>query len=191
MKRIVLLITFISLLIAAVNAYSIDASRDLENNLIRLHILAESNSDYDQSIKLAVRDRILAAVNGISVKDTAEFVKVAETAANDYLETNNIPYRARAEYGRFIFPEKEYKNITLPAGEYRGVRVILGSGSGHNWWCVMYPPLCVSGKDAYADRGAQSELKNLLRKDTYDVISSDSSENRISLRIIDFINSLR
>ena len=191
MKKIIFPAVFLALLILSVFAYAYDVSDDLENSLVRLHILAESDSDYDQSIKLAVRDEVLEAVKNIDANDTSEFTSCAERAANEYLEANELPYRAHAEYGLFDFPVKQYMNITLPAGRYYGVRIILGSGSGHNWWCVMYPPLCVNGDNAYADDKAEAELKKHLRDDTYCIITQDSGKRQVRFRIVDFINSLK
>ena len=191
MKKFIFPAIFLTMLILSVFAYAYDVSDNLESSLIRLHILAESDSEYDQSIKLAVRDEVLKAVRGVDADDTAAFTACAEAAANEYLKDKNIPYRAHAEYGLFDFPVKQYMNIILPAGHYYGVRIVLGSGSGHNWWCVMYPPLCVNGTDAYADDKAEAELKKHLRNDTYDVITSDSEKKQVRFRIVDLINSLK
>ncbi|MCH5211986.1 MAG: stage II sporulation protein R [Oscillospiraceae bacterium] len=191
MKKFIFPAVFLTMLILSVFAYAKDASDNLKDSLVRLHIIAESDSDYDQSIKLAVRDEVLSSVKNVDPENTAAFTAHAEAAANEYLETNNIPYRAHAEYGLFDFPVKQYMNITLPAGRYYGVRIILGSGSGQNWWCVMYPPLCVNGNNAYADDKAETELKKHLRDDTYDIITSDASKKQVRFRIVDFINSLR
>ena len=170
MKRFFFPLMLLTLLVLAVCAYASDVRRDLEGSLIRLHIIAESDSDYDQSIKLEVRDEILNATKDIDKSDTDAFLSAADAAANSCLTAHDVPYRAYAEYGEFDFPEKEYDGFTLPAGKYRGVRVILGSGGGHNWWCILYPPLCFDG-----DPGA---LQSSLRPDTYDIISSPKREVR-------------
>lgn len=181
MKKTIFPLIFLSILIMSVSAYSLDVRRDLECSLVRLHIIAQSDSERDQAVKLAVRDAVLAAADGISAVNAEEFKKAAEAAANEYLEQHNIDYRARAEYGLFEFPQKEYMNITLPAGRYNGIRIILGSGSGHNWWCVMYPPLCTAGSAAYADTHTCAALKSRLRTDTYGLISSSKPEIRFKI----------
>lgn len=192
MRKIISAIIILSALVISVTAYSNSVMENLSESLIRLHVIAESDSDYDQSIKLAVRDEILKAAGGISADDTELFAKTAEAAANSYLIKNNIPYSAHAEYGVFRFPRKSYKNITLPEGEYNGVRVVLGSGRGHNWWCVMYPPLCVSGDgDVYADKKAEAQLQKALHSGTYDLITTNDETTKIKFRIIELINSLK
>ena len=170
MKKYLFPLMLMIMLIFALCAYASDVRRDLRESLIRLHVIAASDSEYDQAIKLAVRDAVLDATQELDKRDTDGFAQTAEAAANEYLKSRAIPYRARAEYGSFDFPEKEYRGFTLPAGEYNGVRVILGSGEGHNWWCILYPPLCFDG-DADALQGS-------LRPDTYDIISSQKREVR-------------
>ncbi|MGN1115237.1 MAG: stage II sporulation protein R [Candidatus Ornithomonoglobus sp.] len=192
MKKIFIPLLLLTAVILSVAAYARDIMNDLDSSLIRLHIIAESDSEYDQRIKLAVRDEILQAVQNISARDTELFTRTAEAAANSCLSQYGLPYSARAEYGKFSFPRKSYKNITLPAGEYCGVRVILGSGGGHNWWCVMYPPLCVSDDgNVYADAKTYSELKGALHSDTYELITEKNEKTEIKFRILEFINSLK
>lgn len=173
MKKYLFPLILIIMLIFALCAYASDVRRDLSESLIRLHVIASSDSDYDQNIKLAVRDAILDATQKLDKSDTAGFANAAEAAANEYLRDRGIPYLAHAEYGRFDFPEKEYQGFTLPAGEYNGVRVILGRGEGHNWWCILYPPMCFDG--------GSEELQRALRHDTYNIISSQKREVRFRI----------
>ena len=167
MKRLFFIFTMICVFMISVCAYSVSVAENLENSLIRLHIIAQSNSDADQRIKLAVRDRVLADTADIDISDTDRFVSVATGSANTYLAQNNIPYRATAQFGKFRFPRKNYDGITLPSGIYNGVRIVLGNGNGQNWWCVMYPPLCVSEKRSESE----NQLKSILSPQTYDVIT--------------------
>lgn len=167
MKKGFLVLVLFTVLSLFICAYQYSVVEDLKNNVIRLHILAASDSDYDQSVKLAVRDAVLSATRSCNISDTDVFLANAKAAANEYLAENNIPYSADAEFGEFKFPKKTYDNITLPEGTYRGVRILLGNAEGRNWWCVMYPPLCVAEKNA----AARHELKASLRDDTYAYIT--------------------
>lgn len=136
-----------------IQGYSDKVNSELQNNVIRLHILANSDSESDQSIKLKVRDAIL---NEVSLKDK-DFLQKSETVANSVL--SNYNYKAIAKYGEFYFPTKKYKNVTLPSGKYNSVRIVLGEGEGQNWWCVLYPPMCLSeGEVALSDK-AQKKIK--------------------------------
>lgn len=120
-------------------------------NLIRLHVMANSDGKEDQEVKLLVRDRILAetAILLKDVNDRVSGLRVLHAyrshlgaAAEDELERHGFPYRAVVEIGEFVFPERHYAFGMLPAGKYQAVRVILGQGQGRNWWCVLFPPVC-------------------------------------------------
>jgi Stage II sporulation protein R (spore_II_R). len=132
------------------------------SNLIRLHVLANSDSPADQAVKLRVRDRIIEVTEPLLMKvedpKRAEAILVQnlnllrETARQE-LARNGQQMPVRVILGRFQFPERVYPFGVLPAGEYKGLRVVLGKGAGHNWWCVLYPPLCLLEKDAPAFKG--------------------------------------
>lgn len=120
------------------------------SSVIRLHIIANSNTAADQSLKLAVRDAVLAAdcFNGAESMDkaqasvTAAASKAVETA-NAVLAAEGVPYRATCLWGRESYPTRVYEGFRLPAGDYLSLRIVLGEGNGENWWCVLFPPLCL------------------------------------------------
>ena len=126
------------------------------NDMIRLHVIAASDSDADQAVKLRVRDAVLAVMETVlaDVSDKAEAVNAIENAkdeivaeAQQVLAQAGFAYSVSAELGLENYPERVYEGFTLPAGEYTSLRVILGAGEGHNWWCVLYPPLCTSAAE--------------------------------------------
>lgn len=120
------------------------------DNLIRLHVIANSDQINDQQVKLLVRNRILRETERlIQLKKSDAALDLLkrnrrhlQAAALDELQRNGYEYSARVQIGRFAFPEKEYSFGVLPAGEYKALRVILGEGNGRNWWCVLFPPVC-------------------------------------------------
>lgn len=125
----------------------------VRSNVVRLHIMANSNSIADQKIKLQVRDRILADVGGVFTEpqNQQDAKKAAEQALPDIVEAaekelreNGVHASVKAELTRMYFTTREYGDISLPAGIYDAVRVTIGSGEGKNWWCVIYPPICVA-----------------------------------------------
>lgn len=146
---------------------------DLQRNIVRLHIIANSDCELDQNIKLLIRDRV---VRNVKVGDSPELAAVeAAHIANSVLDEYAMPYTARAEYTLCDFPEKSYKNITLPAGRYNAVRVVLGDGLGQNWWCVLYPPVCLLDKNtAVIDSNSQRILEECLDEESYDFITRRS-----------------
>ena len=119
---------------------------------LRLHVVANSNSKEDQEVKLKVRDDLLAfsgeAMEKASGMDEAENYVLDHMAeigrnAEAVLKENGFDYGASLSVGEFYFPEKRYGDTVYPAGYYRAVKVVLGAGEGDNWWCVIFPPLCI------------------------------------------------
>jgi stage II sporulation protein R len=126
-------------------------------NLIRLHVIANSDSADDQRVKLMVRDDILRGSQGLfrDLDDAREAraavagnLELFRRLAERRLRAEGFSYPARVSYGVYPFPARTYGRLTLPAGRYTALRVILGRGDGHNWWCVLFPPLCFLEMDA-------------------------------------------
>lgn len=185
---------FALVIMIAAYAYSSCVQTDLQNNLVRLHIIANSDSEYDQKVKFCVRDEVLKYEKEklIDIENIENALGDIEKTAAAVLEKNGVQYGARAEYGKFYFPKKEYKNIILPQGEYYGVRVILGNGKGKNWWCVMYPPLCMlSDNEAVMSGKSQKLLEEALDSETYDVITENNGKIKIKFRIVEAVQCLK
>lgn len=187
---------FVSLVLSvAVTAYSDSIQEDLQDNLIRLHIIANSDSGEDQAVKLRVRDAVLDKMREETQnKSRNEIIKSLdeiEKTANRVLEENCFDYTASAVYGKFYFPKKEYRGMTLPAGEYYGVRIVLGNGNGHNWWCVMYPPLCVSENEAGLDEEASELLQNSLNHQTYDIVTKSDKKVVVKFKTVELVQELK
>lgn len=145
-----------------------DLSKELNQNIVRLHIVANSDSAEDQALKLAVRDRVLkASYNNPALLTDQEIMALCE----DAIQKEGFAYPVSVMRGRFYFPQKSYNNLTLPAGDYNAVRILIGKGQGANWWCIMYPPLCFTGKtQELQNEAALKELQSTLSKEAYTVI---------------------
>ena len=120
-------------------------------NLIRLHIMANSDSPDDQALKMVIRDTVLREVRGLLIEATtkpevwqvlSESISRIENAARDELDKEGKCYDVTVELGTFSFPPCTYGDFQVPQGDYDAIRVILGRGAGQNWWCVLFPPLC-------------------------------------------------
>ncbi len=132
------------LISTAVVGYSKDLSEELADGIVRLHIVAQSNSEKDQRVKLKIRDAVLKEIGKSESKDDiVKKLPLIEEIANNILKDEVFDYKARAEMGKFHFPTKYYDNFALPEGEYEAVRIKLGKAEGENWWCVLFPPLCM------------------------------------------------
>ena len=120
--------------------------------VLRLHVVANSDSEFDQSVKLQVRDAIVTYLQDemLQMQDidqTQAYVKSQldnlEDVADEVLKQNGLSYRSSLSLGDDSFPEITYGDMVFPAGNYHALRVVLGTGQGHNWWCVLFPPLCL------------------------------------------------
>ena len=137
------------------------------SNLIRLHILANSNSPADQDLKLIVRNKILAAANSLFsgvlekeqairlINDNWDFIR---NTAREVIEQSGYDYDVKLELGDFTFPDRSYAGLTLPAGNYQALRVVIGEGKGDNWWCVLFPPLCFADLEEEPEEDAVVKL---------------------------------
>ena len=144
MKKIACALLLALVIASSVVGYSENLSEDIAENIVRLHVVANSNSEIDQAVKLKVRDAVLEKMEGFESPDEIkEKLFVFEEAANAVLAEEGFSYRANAEMGVFDFPTKYYDNFALPKGSYEAVRITLGLAEGENWWCVLFPPLCM------------------------------------------------
>lgn len=141
----------------------------IPNEAIRLRILANSNSEQDQEIKRIVRDRVNAQITEwVSTLTSMEAARekiianldILEATAKEVLEENGVNQKVQIDFGEVDFPTKLYGNFLYPAGKYEAVLITLGEGTGANWWCVLFPPLCFldfsSGtavSDGFEDKG--------------------------------------
>ena len=134
-------------------AVSLQNRDQLADKVVRLHILANSDSEEDQALKLRVRDRVLERATEL-LEQTGDRREAADVLQSHLPELERIAaeeisdcgyeYDVTAEVANTMFPTKEYDGFTLPAGEYLALRIIIGEGNGHNWSCVVFPPLCTT-----------------------------------------------
>lgn len=173
MKKIAKLMVLCLLLLSAVWFGSVLSDRNaLREDIIRLHVVAESDSQEDQTVKLQVRDAILAqlqsAMENLPDAETAKsyiqnHLPQLQETANLVLEQAGVAARAVVTLGKEAFPTREYETFTLPAGVYESLRITIGTGQGHNWWCVVFPTFCVSAtSDGMADTAVSAGFSQSL-----------------------------
>ena len=144
-----LVLLIVSALTVSVCAALQAQQQRMSEKIIRLHVVANSDSGADQAIKLHVRDAVLAAAQQAlqGADDPQQAIAQAlpelEAAANAALAAQGSRDTARVSFCRELFPTREYDTFSLPSGVYRSLRVTIGVGDGHNWWCVIFPSLCV------------------------------------------------
>lgn len=148
----------------------IDTSEKISENVLRLHILANSDSTYDQNVKLQLKNYIVEATSNIFIGETAAENTVIATKntdyiqnlCNNYLDKNSINYDATVKVVNEFFETRVYDDFTLPAGNYDSIRIELGQGSGHNWWCIVFPSVCLSACTTSMDDYLSDEEMDLI-----------------------------
>lgn len=170
------------------------AADSVRSECLRLHILAASDSEADQTVKLLVRDCLLetgAEIFSGSTHSREAVEKIEQNkdmliaAANAVLEENGFSYTADIVIEDEYFETREYEDIRLPAGVYTACKVILGEGQGHNWWCVMFPPLCLPA----AVKGDGEELYAVFSEEGADLITGKSGY-KIKFRIVEIFREI-
>lgn len=172
-------------------------STNISEAVFRLHVIANSNTEEDQSLKLQVRDSLLEYMNNLcsncSTKKEAitivqehksDFKKIAEQT----IKENGYNYSVKINVNNFYFPTKDYGDISLPAGLYDALRVEIGKAKGENWWCVMFPSLCfVDISSGIVDNSAKDNLEANLEEESYTIISDKENTNiKIKFKLIEF-----
>lgn len=149
--------------------------KEIRSSVLRMHVLANSDSEEDQSLKLAVRDRLLKETEELfasaQIKEEAETAAIErisylEAAAKDEIQKHGFDYDVKIEVGEAWFDTREYGNITLPAGNYEAVNVYIGKAEGKNWWCVMFPQLCLPA-------ACGDELESVLTEEQSNITQGD------------------
>lgn len=155
----------------------------LEQDVLRLHILANSDSVADQTLKLKVRDEVLAQVSPLYInalsKDevisiTRDNLTLIENIATDTILSSGYDYTVDAKIKSMYFDTRYYDDFTMPAGVYDTLEITLGKGDGRNWWCVMYPTLCVGAS-------TKESMQQDLSDDEYTLITSDELQFRFKI----------
>ncbi|MBP8593361.1 MAG: stage II sporulation protein R [Ruminococcus sp.] len=167
----------------------------IRSKVLRLHILAESDSAEDQARKLAVRDALLESGIFRRAEDLQEAETIAETElgriqriAEETLREKGSQAPVTAYLTDMHFTERTYGDITMPAGDYRTLRVEIGAACGHNWWCVMYPPLCIPQSSQVTEDKSQEELH--FTEEEQDILNKPE-KYEVRLAVCDLISGLK
>ena len=202
-KRFLILIflLFIYTIICAVS-YVNAVSSNIESSVFRLHVIANSDSKEDQDLKYIVRDNILTYINEIS-KNASTKEEVIEIARNNIdtikqiaqetVYENGYNYSVNIKIGNFAFPTKQSGDISLPAGFYDALRVEIGSASGQNWWCVMFPPLCfVDVSSGVVPEESKEVLQENLSYEEYNLLSENqnNSDMNFKFKIVELFQNI-
>ena len=182
---------------------------DIEDSVLRLHIVANSDSDEDQALKLKVRDEVVDRCGFLfencvsaeqSIKTAADNIGFIKYVAEQVITENGYNYDADCQVTQCSFPTKQYERpgdsvVSLPRGEYNALNIKIGAAKGKNWWCVMFPPLCfVDEQKGIIDKDTDDKLREVLTEEEYELISQKTSKQvdrvQIKFKIVEIIQDI-
>ena len=172
-------------------------SKALEENLVRLHVVANSDSQEDQDLKLQVRDAVVEQLNQVmgtldsaqAAKDflSAHLTEIQQTA-NEVLQEAGSQLKAQVSLALEEFPTRVYDTFQPPAGLYEALRITIGEGEGHNWWCVVFPTLCVpASSEGFQETAEAAGLSDRLAG----TLTQDSGGYEIRFRLLDWLGQVK
>lgn len=199
--KMVIILSFLLFIYTTICAlsYAKNVSTDIANNVFRLHVIANSDSEEDQNLKYKVRNNLLSYMNEIckncetkqeAISSVEKNKEIFKQIALDTIRSEGFSYDVNINIGNFEFPTKDYGDISLPAGFYDALRVEIGEAKGQNWWCVMFPPLCfVDVTSGVVPEESKELLENNLSEEEFALVSDSSdSEIQFKFKLLEFFN---
>ena len=200
-KYLIILILLILYILIYSISYANSTISNISNNLFRLHVIANSDSDDDQNLKYAVRDNLINYMNNICINVSSkqdalnianehlyDFYKIAENT----IIKHGYDYNVKISIGNYSFPTKKYGDISLPAGYYDALKVEIGEAKGKNWWCVMFPSLCfVDVSNGVVPEESKKDLQNSLSEEDFNLISSSNSQYQFKFKLIELLENAK
>ena len=171
--------------------------KDLADSVIRFHVIANSDSDEDQALKLAVRDRVLARAEEIYPENATlseaqaaleGHLNLLAAAGREVVEERGYDYPVAATLEDCWFPTKEYEGFALPAGNYTALRVTIGEGRGQNWWCVAFPPLCLGAASETVDQALEA---GYFTQDQGALVTGDGEGYVLKFKAMEWLGELK
>ena len=202
--KILLLLSLLAIFVFfSAYSYVTAVSKNISDSVFRLHVIANSDSDEDQALKLKVRDKLLEYMNSLcantSSKEDAmrianEHIDDFSKIAKDVISENGYDYDVEISVGECDFPTRNYGDVSLPAGIYDALRVKIGSANGHNWWCVMFPPLCfVDVSSGVVPEDSKELLEDTMSDEEFDLIteSDNNSEMNFKFKLVELFENFK
>jgi stage II sporulation protein R len=198
-KKILVLGCVLILCLAVCNILPIHGEEKIYESVVRLHVLANSDSDDDQALKLKVRDEILAHVSPLVIdcKSREEAIKILQgelgkikKLAREVVLSEGYDYSVDVTLTLEDYPTRNYEAMSFPSGQYVSLRVLIGEAEGQNWWCVLFPPLCLSSA---SEKSANEDafIAVGLNSDQYKIITeSDNTKYQLRFKILEVIEGM-
>ena len=196
---LIILLLFFYVYICSIS-YVCEVSNNISKSVFRLHVIANSDSDEDQHLKLIVRDNLIQYMNSLTtnIYSKEEAIKIAQEHKQDFykiaintIREKGYNYDVNIDIGNSYFPTKHYGDISLPAGYYDALKVEIGEAKGQNWWCVMFPPLCfVDMSTGIVPEESKETIKDNLPEEEYALISETNNNSlNFKFKLIEFFYS--
>ena len=198
MKKILTLIICACLIFITVGLLPVHGEAEIYDSVIRLHVVANSDSEADQALKLCVRDAILkqnalllseGATIEQAKKELESKLDTIQSIAKEEIQRLGFSYNVEVRLCEEQYPTKSYGALCFPSGEYLSLQVLIGQAKGQNWWCVLFPPLCLSAataqktnEDAFIAVGLSSEQYKIITE-------TDEPKYEIRFKILETISS--
>ena len=195
-EKIVVLMCVFILCMAICNVLPIHGEEQIYESVVRLHVLANSDSEEDQELKLKVRDAILAYTSPKVIDSTSrdEAIKILEkeleaieNIARQVIIDEGYDYSVEVTLTLEEYPTRNYESMSFPSGEYISLRVLIGEAEGENWWCVLFPPLCLSAASEKSDN-EEAFIAVGLNSDQYKIITeTENTKYYLRFKILEVI----
>lgn len=200
MKNLLTIIALIAFIFIFVGLMPVHGEAEVYDSVLRLHVLANSDSEEDQALKLKVRDSVLLASAPImencetreeAITAVNAAIPTLTAAASEAIQREGFDYAVRIELCEEEYPTKNYESFCFPSGSYLSLRVLIGEAAGQNWWCVLFPPLCLSA--ATDQRDAEEAFISVgLTDDQYKIITeTDSPTYQVRFKILETIEDTK
>ena len=199
-KKVLLVVLVLMAVLLVVGLFPVHGEAELYDSVVRLHVLANSDSEADQARKLKVRDAILAVtaplLEGCPDRDTAEALLRAHeneilAAAHEALTADGRDEAVSILFGTETYPERTYDSFCFPAGDYLSMRVCIGAAAGQNWWCCLYPPLCLGTATVSRSKAEEEFIAAGLTPSQYRVITeTDKPVYRARFKLLELIRGI-
>ena len=192
-KAMALILTLCSLILL-LGILPVHGESEIYENVLRLHVLANSDSEEDQALKLKVRDAVLTKSEELfadcttreeAIEVTKQNLSVLEETALETLRAEGSTHSVHVELGEEVYPTRNYESFCFPAGSYLSLRIILGEGEGQNWWCVLYPPMCLSAASAKSEKRDAAITVGFTGEQYRVITETDAPTYRVRFRLLE------
>ena len=198
--RPLLLIAALALVVGCVQILPIHGESDIYDAVLRLHVIANSDTEEDQALKLQVRDAVLGVTTSVladcdtreqAIATLEQHMDELQQAAEQVIAAQGYAYEVTLLLGEEQYPTRSYESFCFPAGEYVSLRVMIGAAQGQNFWCVLFPPLCMSAASARKTQAEEELIAVGLSRDQYAIITeTQQTKYRLRFKILEVVEQL-